>query len=181
MKKSLSFGFEVFKIVIIALIIVAPIRFFLFQPFIVKGESMEPNFSDGDYLIVDEISYRFKSPERGEVIVFDPPTNKSVRYIKRVIALPGETVEMKSGKITIYDNNGSLVLDEAGYIPQGYNTFGDVRISLGPDEYFVLGDNRSASLDSRSFGFLPSENIVGRVYLRAWPLDSFTKIYSPAY
>jgi len=181
MKNFLSFGAEVFKIVIIALIIVAPIRIFLFQPFIVKGESMEPNFSDGDYLIVDEISYRFKSPERGEVIVFNPPVSKPVRYIKRVIALPGETVEVKSGKVTIYDNNGSLILNEACYIPQGYNTSGDIRISLGPDEYFVLGDNRPASLDSRRFGSLSMESIVGKVYLRAWPFNSFTRIYNPAY
>lgn len=181
MKKFLSFGFEVVKIVVIALLIVAPIRFFLFQPFIVKGESMEPNFFDGDYLIVDEISYRFKSPERGEVIVFDAPVNRSVRYIKRVIALPGETVEIKDGEITIYDNNGPLILDEASYIPEWYDVSGDVRISLGPDEYFVLGDNRPASLDSRRFGSLDRESIVGKVFLRAWPFDSFVRIYNPNY
>jgi len=181
MKKFLSFGFEIFKIIVIALLIVAPIRFFLFQPFIVKGESMEPNFSDGDYLIVDEISYRFKSPERGEVIVFDSPVNKSVRYIKRVIALPGETVEMKDGEITIYDNNGPIILDEASYIPQGYDISGEIRISLGPYEYFVLGDNRLASLDSRRFGSLDGESIIGKVYLRAWPFDSFVRIYNPDY
>ena len=98
MKKLLSFIWEIIKIVIIALAIVVPIRYFLFQPFFVKGESMEPNFQNGDYLIVDELSYRLREPERGEVIVFKYPRNISQRYIKRIIGLPGEAVEIKDGK-----------------------------------------------------------------------------------
>ena len=130
MKSFLSFIFEVVKIVIIALAIVVPIRYFLFQPFIVRGQSMEPNFSDGDYLIIDELSYRFRSPQRGEIIVFRSPTNPSSRYIKRVIGLPGETVQIKQGEVTIDSNNESLVLDEIGYLSENLETSGDIQIFL---------------------------------------------------
>ncbi len=181
MKNFLSFTFEILKIVIIALLIVIPVRFFLFQPFVVRGESMEPNFSDGDYLIVDEITYRFNSPKRGEVIVFESPGPQSSRYIKRVIGLPGETIEIEDGVIVVYDQKGERVLYENSYIPISITTTGDMRVSLQEGEYFVLGDNRIASFDSRKFGPLREENIIGRAYLRAWPFDSFSKIYVPSY
>ena len=180
MKGFLSFILEILKIVIIALLIVVPVRIFLFQPFVVRGESMEPNFSDGDYLIVDEITYRFNSPKRGEVVVFDSPSTPFARYIKRVIGLPGETIKIEDGLINIYGEEEFIILDE-GYLPGNITTSGDINISLQEGEYFVLGDNRSASFDSRKFGPLKEENIIGRVYLRAWPFNSFTKIYSPAY
>ena len=93
-KSFFSFSFDVIKIVVIALAIVLPIRYFLFQPFVVKGASMEPNYHNGDYLIVDEISYRFNDPQRGDVIVFEYPNNRKERYIKRIIGLPGETVSI---------------------------------------------------------------------------------------
>jgi signal peptidase I len=181
MKNFLSFTFEILKIVIIALLIVVPVRFFLFQPFVVKGESMEPNFSDGDYLIVDEITYRFNSPKRGEVIVFESPGPQPSRYIKRVIGLPGETIEIEEGIITVYNQKGEIVLYENSYIPISITTTGDIRVSLQEGEYFVLGDNRIASFDSRKFGPLREESIIGRAYLRAWPFDSFSKIYVPSY
>jgi len=180
MKNFLSFTFEILKIVIIALLIVVPVRFFLFQPFVVRGESMEPNFSDGDYLIVDEISYRIGSPKRGEVIVFDSPGPQQTRYIKRVIGLPGETVEIEDGTITIYNQKGEKILNE-NYIPSSVTTTGSIKISLEEGNYFVLGDNRLRSFDSRKFGPLKEESIVGRAYLRAWPFDSFSKIYVPSY
>jgi signal peptidase I len=181
MKSFLSFSFEILKIVIIALLIVIPVRIFLFQPFVVRGESMEPNFSDGDYLIIDEITYRLNSPKRGEVVVFDSPVAPFAKYIKRVIGLPGETIEIENGLISIYDGAGLIILDEEEYLPNYIITSGDMEISLQEGEYFVLGDNRSASFDSRKFGPLREENIIGRVYLRAWPFNSFTKIYSPGY
>lgn len=181
MKSFFSFIFEVVKIVIIALAIVVPIRYFLFQPFIVRGQSMEPNFSDGDYLIIDELSYRFRSPQRGEIIVFRSPTNPSSRYIKRIIGLPGETVQIKQGEVTIDSNNESLALDEIDYLPENLETSGDLQVFLDSNEYFVLGDNRSASYDSRKFGPLPEESIIGRVYFRAWPFTVLNKIETPAY
>jgi len=143
---------------------------------------MEPNFRDGDYLIIDEITYKFKAPERGEVIVFRYPNDPSQRYIKRIIGLPGETIEIEQGKIMIYDEEGKgLVLEESAYLPISTLTAGDVQVNLEENEYFVLGDNRAASADSRKWGSLPQENIIGRALIRAWPPTAFAKIEAPAY
>ncbi|MBU3934812.1 signal peptidase I [Patescibacteria group bacterium] len=174
---------EIAKIFLIALAIVIPIRYFLFQPFIVRGDSMIPNFSSGDYLIIDEISYRLSSPQRGDVIVFKYPKNPSHRFIKRIIGLPGETVEIQDGRITIYNKeNQAQVLDEEIYLPGAENnTYGSLHVVLGESEYFVLGDNRSYSSDSRSWGPLPAENIIGKVFIRVFPLSALGEITNPAY
>ncbi|MDO8424362.1 MAG: signal peptidase I [bacterium] len=182
MKGFLSFILETAKIIIIALLIVVPIRYFLFQPFFVKGQSMEPNFENGDYLIIDELSYRFNDPQRGEVVVFKYPNNPSQRYIKRIIGLPGETVEVKDGKVTILSNDGKRsLLDESSYFPDTVFTPGNVQLALGVDQFFVLGDNRVASSDSRSWGALPRNDIIGRVLIRAWPFATLAKFGAPAY
>jgi len=181
MKKILSFIWEISKIVIIALLIVVPIRYFLFQPFFVKGQSMEPSFEDGDYLIIDEISYRFRVPQRGEVIVFKSPKNPSQRFIKRIIGLPDEVVEIKNGVVKIFKNDQLQVLDEEKYLPSFIYTSGDIRVVVGDKEYFVLGDNRDFSLDSRRFGPIPVEKIIGRVLFRAWPFTAFAKFEAPNY
>ena len=180
MKKFLSFFGEIAKIVIIALIIVIPIRYLVFQPFFVKGQSMEPNFADGDYLIIDELSYRFTEPKRGEVIVFKYPNDPSQRYIKRIIGLPGERIEVNNGKVVVYNEEGVGVLEETGYLPYSL-TPGTVNLTLGEEEYFVLGDNRAASSDSRRWGSLPEGEIIGKAFLRAWPLASFSLIELPEY
>ncbi|MEA3344316.1 MAG: signal peptidase I [Patescibacteria group bacterium] len=186
MKKTLFFLWEVFKIAVIALAIVMPIRYFLFQPFLVKGESMAPNFGDGDYLIVDELSYRFRNPERGEIIIFNYTENSiqgivKNRLIKRVIGLPGETIEIKEGKVSIYKDNEKQVLDESDYISFLLKTSGNILITLNEDEYFVLGDNRSFSKDSRVFGVVNEEEIIGKVFVRAWPLNDIEKFEAPSY
>jgi signal peptidase I len=180
MKKLLSFVWEIAKIVIIALIIVVPIRYFLFQPFFVRGQSMEPNFEDGDYLIIDEISYRFRDPQRGEVVVFKYPNDPSQRYIKRIIGLPGETIEIEDGQLII-SKDTEEVLDESDYLSSSVFTQGEIQFSLGEDKYFVLGDNRESSSDSRRWGPLPRENIVGKVFLRAWPFVALAKFKAPSY
>ena len=171
---------EVLKIVIVAAVIVIPIRYFLFQPFFVRGQSMDPSFENGDYLIIDEITYRFRGPERGEVIVFKYPEDPSNRFIKRVIGLPGETVEIKDGNITIYNESGTYLLDEK-YLSSDLITSGDIEITLEKNQYFVMGDNRPYSFDSRRFGPLSEEYIIGRVVLRAWPINSITTFQVPAY
>lgn len=182
MRNLLLFFWEITKIVIIALVIVIPIRYFIFQPFYVKGDSMEPNFSNGDYLIIDEITYRFKAPQRGEVIVFRHTNGPSQRYIKRIIGLPGETIEVKQGKVMLYNNEGKeVVLEESTYLPADIFTAGDVRMVLNKNEYFVLGDNRAASADSRRWGPLPRQNIIGRALIRAWPPTALAKIPVPIY
>jgi len=182
LKKFFSFIWEIAKIVVIALIIVVPIRYFLFQPFFVRGQSMDPNFENGDYLIIDEISYRFRQPQRGEVVVFKYPQNPSQRYIKRIIGLPGETIEILNGKVMISKEGSELmVLNESNYLPSHLQTPGNTQVELAENEYFVLGDNRISSSDSRRWGPLPRENIIGRVFFRAWPFTALAKIEAPAY
>jgi signal peptidase I len=191
-KKYLFIVWELLKIIIIAAIIVLPIRYFLFQPFIVKGESMVPNFHSGDYLIVDEISYRISHPKRGDVIVLKYPLDASQRYIKRIIGLPGETVTIKDGKITVSSNEEdisgldkkvkkSMVLDEKKYLPDLITTEGNLQIVLSEDQYFVLGDNRQFSYDSRRWGALPKKDIVGRAAFRVFPISDMSFITGPAY
>ena len=174
MKNLFVFIWEILKIVIISLLIIVPIRYYLIQPFFVRGASMEPNFEDGQYLVVNEIGYRFDDPDRGEVIVFKYPLDPSQYYIKRIVGLPGEKVKIKNNSIFIYnsENLEGKMLDESIYVPEGRITIGDVNVTLNDDEYFVLGDNRSASSDSRQWGSLPEDNIIGRVWIRAWPFNS---------
>jgi signal peptidase I len=183
MKKFLIFVWELVKIIVIALAIVIPVRYYLFQPFFVRGQSMEPNFENGDYLIVDELSYRLRAPERGEVIVFKYPNDTTQRFIKRIIGLPGETVEITNGQIKIYDPGSATpkLLNEAGYLSVLIFTSGNIKRTLGQDEYFVLGDNRPVSSDSRIWGIVPKKDIIGRVYFRAWPVQEASKIQLPNY
>lgn len=171
-KHTLNFVWEILKIVIISLAIIIPIRYFLIQPFFVKGASMDPNYLDGDYLIIDEISYRLGEPKRSDVIVFRYPLDPSQFFIKRIIGLPGETIEISEGKIYIYSEDVSderILLDESEYL-EGIYTPGNLTIVLEEEEYFVLGDNRDASSDSRKWGELNEKYITGRAWLRAWPI-----------
>ncbi len=178
---TLLFFWEITKIVIIALLIVIPIRYFIFQPFFVNGQSMEPNFTDGDYLIIDEISYRFSPPQRGEVIVFRYPNDPSQRYIKRIIGLPGETIVIKDEQVGVINESYSWYLNESDYLGNISQTPGEIMITLGENEYFVMGDNRDASYDSRRWGALEEDKIIGRVVFRAWPVNSLAKIELPDY
>lgn len=180
--QSLLFIWDVVKIVIISLAIVIPIRYFVIQTFIVKGSSMEPNFSNSQFLIVNELTYRAHAPERGDIIVFKYPYNQSEYFIKRVIGLPGEKVEIADGNVYIYNNdNPNGVQINEPYLKQDTKTFGDMLVTLGNEEYFVLGDNRGASSDSRSWGVLQKRFIVGKVWLRAWPLDAVSTFKNPGY
>jgi signal peptidase I len=181
--KFIPFVWEVIKIAIVAFIIVAPIRYFLFQPFIVSGESMMPNFQNGNYLIVDEISYRFSTPQRGDVIVFNAgfiPGFANQRFIKRVIGLPGETVIVTNGKVEIAKDGKTTTLDEK-YLPADFKTYQDVKTTLKADEYFVLGDNRANSYDSRFWGIVPEKQIIGKASLRILPITNISEISRPVY
>lgn len=188
-QNSKGFFLEIAKTLLLAIIIIVPVRIFLFQPFVVKGASMEPNFHARDYLIVNEFGYKDVSlfgdlisvePRkifaRGDIAVFRAPVNNNKDfYIKRIIALPGETVRLTDSQITItnFENPEGFVLDESGYLPEGRITEGGVSLTLSDDEYFVLGDNRNASSDSRSFGAIKRDLVIGRVAIRAFP---FTQI-----
>jgi signal peptidase I len=177
-----SFIWETIKIIIISLAIIVPIRYYLVQPFFVKGASMETNFHDGDYLLIDEISYRFNEPKRGDVIVFHYPKDPSDFFIKRIVGLPNETVEVKNNKVTVYNSDfpKGLVLKE-DYLSLDQQTLGNHFVKLGEDEYYVLGDNRLQSSDSRSWGALGENFITGKVFIRLWPFSNITKMESVNY
>ena len=170
-----DFSFDTIKIIIISLVIIVGVRSFVMQPFFVNGQSMEPNFYDGDYLIINEIGYRLDNPKRGDVIVFHYPNDPSQFFIKRVIGLPGEKIEIRNKEITVYnkDNPDGFALDEF-YIPKSAVISKDYSQELKNDEYYVLGDNRIASSDSRVWGVLERHHIVGKVWIRAWPFDNFS-------
>lgn len=178
----LAFVWETIKVVVISLAIILPIRYYLVQPFFVKGASMEPSFEDGDYLLVDEISYRFSLPARGDVVIFRYPENKSQFFIKRIIGLSGETLEVKNNKVIIYNaqNTGGFTLAEH-YLDSTQETLGNMLIRLDDNEYFVLGDNRLASSDSRRWGPVNKTLITGKAFLRAWPFTRFDQIKGVMY
>jgi len=165
----MSFVWEVVKFVILALVIVLPIRFYVAQPYLVSGDSMIPTFQNGNYLIVDQLSYRLREPERGDVIIFRYPLIPSRFFIKRVIGLPHETITVQNGIITITrtGEDGSRFVLEEPLIENYKDTFEAV---LEDEEYFVMGDNRRASLDSRTWGPLSKDLIVGRALFRLVPV-----------
>lgn len=164
---------EIIKFALIALVIVVPVRAYIAKPFIVEGASMVPTFEDKNYLIVDEITYRLSDPKRGDVIVFHPPQNDTVYYIKRVIGLPGETISIEKGKVTIKNTEhpDGFALEENYVSELGTTT---LTRTLGAGEYFVMGDNRPYSSDSRYFGVLPRDHIRGRALLRLYPLKDIS-------
>jgi signal peptidase I len=191
MRKTLASLLEIVEIIIIAVVAVFIVRTFLVQPFLVSGTSMSPNFSNGDYVLVDELTYRIRQPERGEVVVFHDPEDYGTYFIKRIIGLPGEDVLIKNNIVTIFKGNPSqpctgsdgFMLDES-YLPSGTITSvnqGDDCHQLSSSTYLMLGDNRPNSFDSRSWGALPASDIVGLVRVRLWPLDTVQAFAAPKY
>lgn len=154
---------EILKVIGIVFVTAVIIRYFLFQPFVVEGSSMEPNFHHGEYLFIEKVSYRLHEPERGDVVVFKYPNNPNINYIKRIVALPGETVRIENGFITV---DGKLL--EEPYLADGTKTTvnrdpeATFEITLPDDKFFVMGDNRDHSSDSRDGWLLPESYIVGR-------------------
>jgi signal peptidase I len=185
-----SFVIEIVKIFLLAFLIIVPIRIFLFQPFFVQGASMEPNFEDNEYLIITELGYKqtevkigsnkifkvnsFKDIERQTVLVFRYPNDRNKYFIKRVIGLPNERVEIKNGVVKIYnrENPNGFILDESAYLAKTVETMGDLSMQLNEDQYFVMGDNRRFSSDSRAWGPISKADVIGKVLLRAWPVNN---------
>ena len=162
---------ELIKFALIALAIVVPVRMFVAEPFVVSGSSMVPTFINRDYLIVDKISYAFNNPQRYDVVVFKYPNDPSKFFIKRIIALPGETIDIRGHDITItnYEHPDGILLDQPFIRNIGNN---NIHLRLKKDEYYVLGDNRPASSDSRTWGPLNKKFITGKVLLRLLPLKN---------
>ena len=159
---------EIAIFIVLAVVIVLPIRLFVAQPFVVDGESMHPTFENGDYLVIDELTYHFQAPQRGDVIVFRYPGDTKIYYIKRIIGLPGETIHINSGKISITKTDGTTITLTEPYAVVEDATY-TLNTTLGSTQYFVMGDNRPESSDSRVWGPLPTNDIVGRVFIRLLP------------
>ncbi len=157
---------------IIALAVILPIRFFIAQPFIVDGSSMDPTFATNQYLIVDELSYHFEPIKRGDVIIFKYPNDMTKYFIKRVIGLPGETVQIEGSKVTIKNaaQPEGFVLTE-NYVAPANVSLDHTLVTLTDSQYFVMGDNRAASFDSRAWGPVDKKLIIGRPILRLFPFN----------
>lgn len=171
-KNSKESIWDLVRFILIAIAIVLPVRMLIAQPFIVSGNSMFPTFEDKQYLIVDQVSYRFDTPKRGDVVIFRFPLDPSKFFIKRLVGLPNEKVEIRDGIISITNVDGETFSLDEPYLETVNWGKGDFSMSLKDDEYFVMGDNRSASSDSRSWGVLPRKNIVGRAFLRLLPTST---------
>lgn len=156
------------RVFLITFFVALLIRLFIAQPFIINGDSMEPTFESGEYLIVDEVTYKLGEPQRGEVIIFKFPKNQSKFFIKRIVGLPNESIEIKNGKIFITDATGETKEYIEEYITE--KTDGNIEIKLGKEEYFVMGDNRIVSSDSRRWGPVQKNLIVGRAFMRFLPI-----------
>ena len=176
------FFLELVKIALLALVTILLIRYYLFKPFYVKGASMEPNFYEKEYLIIDEITYRLRSPERGEVVVFRYPENPKEYFLKRIIGLPGETVKVSEGRVYIYNQEHpeGVQISET-YLDTSEVTVGEKITVLGKSQYFMLGDNRDNSYDSRRFGPVDKNLIVGRTWFRGWPLNLMQILENPRF
>ncbi len=168
-KKSQS-AWELVRFGVIALLVVLGIRTFIVQPFIVSGSSMVPTFQNREYLIIDEVSYKFNAPQRDDVVVFKYPNDTKKFFIKRIIGLPNEIVDIKDGDVTITNNENKegFKLREP-YVKNTSNS--NAHFVLKNDEYFVMGDNRPASSDSRYWGALNKKLLIGKVLLRLWPIN----------
>jgi signal peptidase I len=174
------FVWDLVKVLIISLVVVLVVHNYIAQPFIVSGSSMEPTFHTGEYLVIDELSYELGNPVRGDIVVFKYPKDTSQYFIKRIIGLPGEKVRIEEdGEVRIFnaENPDGFILEEP-YLPSQNVTFPASTssiVQLGSGEFFVLGDNRMASSDSRFWGPVPEKNIVGKAFIRAFPFNEITK------
>jgi signal peptidase I len=171
------FGAELIRTALIVVVLAYVIRVFILQPFVVEGSSMFPRFQTNDFLIVDKLSYRFSEPTRGDIVVFRYPFDPETNYVKRIIGLPGDTVRIEGGRVIIenQEHQEGFTLVEP-YLSPGNTTSlpatsAKTEFVVPEDKYFVLGDNRRASSDSREWGFLPENDLIGRVFLQAFPFD----------
>ena len=164
---------DLVETLVIAAAIFVVIYAFLFRPFQVNGQSMYPNYHNGEYILTNLVGMHIGDLKRGEVVVFEAPTDKEKDFIKRVIGIPGDTIMVKEGFVFV---NG-IKLDESGYLPADYKTYGGSFLAEGqeatvtPNSYFVLGDNRNFSSDSREWGFVPKEKLIGKSFFVYWPIN----------
>lgn len=180
-RKIYAFLLDSVQTFLIAAAVFLVIYAFLFRPFEVKGDSMYPNFHNREYILTDLIILRFQNPTLGDVIVFQAPPDPTKDYIKRVIGVPGDTVSVNNGNVYL---NGKL-LNESAFLKPDVKTYGGdflkdgEKITVPPDEYFVMGDNRSYSSDSREWGFVKRSEVIGESMLIYWPIKRMGFIKNP--
>ncbi len=180
-RKVYAFLIDIVETLLLAAAVFLVIYVFLFRPFQVNGDSMFPNFYDKEYILTNIITLDFQNPKRGEVVVFKAPPDPEKDYIKRIIGAPNDKVSLKNGYVYL---NGKK-LDESRYLKPGVLTYGGsflkegAEITVPKDEYFVLGDNRSFSSDSREWGFLPRKSIIGKSFFVYWPLNRMGPVKNP--
>lgn len=182
-----SVVFEVIKTVVIVGALALGLRIFVVQPFIVEGLSMYPTLDNNDYLLIDKISYRFHEPKRGDIIVFRFPLDEKYNYIKRVIGLPGERIRITRGAVMIFNkehSDGFIIHESYVKDPEASNLNNDrtvIDIYIPEHRFFVMGDNRLGSSDSRDWGLLPEDDIIGRSFVLLFPISDFQFFKSPTY
>jgi signal peptidase I len=182
LKKLSAFFLDILEVVVFAIAIFLFLYLLVLQPHKIKGQSMEPNFHDGEFLLTDKVTYRFSQPKRGDVIVFKAPGTNNDEFIKRIIGLPGEKLSINNGKVNI---NEKTV--EEGYLPDTLLTEGGMflkegqAVTIPENHFFVLGDNRIASSDSRTWGFITKDEITGRAWVTYWPPPKLGVIESVSY
>jgi signal peptidase I len=169
---------DIIETIVVSLLIFLVVYVFVAQPFQVKGNSMKSTLHDGEYLLISKIPYRFSEPKMGDIIVFEYPNAPQYDYIKRIIALPGDTFEIKNNLVFVNDKQVNEVYLDKTVITKG-KTFltENTKIQIPSDNYFVMGDNREQSSDSRQWGFLPKKNIIGKAWIRYWPIAVLGKVH----
>ncbi|MDO8451739.1 MAG: signal peptidase I [bacterium] len=181
-KRAIAAIFDFLQSIVVVLAVMVMIYLFIMSPQEISGASMEPNFHNGEYILTNKIQYKFAQPKRGDVVIFKSPKNKDIDFIKRIIGLPGDSVKLS--KNALYINGEKL---EEPYLAPGVRIFGESflhegqEITVPPEHYFVVGDNRPHSSDSREFGPVSKEEFIGKAFLRYWPFRDFTLLQNPTY
>ena len=181
-KRAVAAIFDFLQSIVVVMAIMVMVYLFVMSPQEIKGASMEPSFIDGEYILTNKILYKIKDPKRGDVVIFKSPGNPDIDYIKRIIGLPGDTVMLRNDTMYV---NGTEV--EEPYLSPGITIFGgsyldeNQEIVVPEGEYFVMGDNRPHSADSREFGTIPKEDFIGKAILRYWPFSKLGVVPQPNY
>lgn len=181
-RRGIAAIFDFLQGIVVILAVLVMIYLFVMSPQEINGASMEPNFHNGEYILTNKVLYKLREPERGDVVIFKSPKNKDVDYIKRVIGLPGDTVGLKGNALYVNDQRV-----EEPYLTPDIAIFGGSYLQEGqeivvpPGRYFVAGDNRPHSSDSREFGPVPKEDFIGVAFLRYWPFSRFGVLTQPTY
>lgn len=173
LRRLSAFFLDIIQVIVFAVAIFLFVYLLILQPHKIKGDSMQPNFPDAEYLLTDKVTYRLEEPKRGDVIVFKAPTGNGDEFIKRIIGLPGETVSIMNGEIYIDGEvleepylSDNIYTSSASFLSEGKEVF------IPKESYLVFGDNRPRSSDSRVFGFITKEDITGRAWLVYWPFQN---------